>query len=74
MDSRKHIEDYRHIIISKWSTSNIEGFKKPTLLDLDKQSNYYIKLIDIFFPDNRKIDILEIGCGWGGFIYTSLKS
>jgi hypothetical protein len=55
MDSREHIEDYRRLIISKWSASNIEGFKKPTPLDLEKQSNYYMKLVDNFFPDNRNI-------------------
>lgn len=66
-------KNYRNFAISKWVASNIESFRKPTELDLEKQSKYYSQIIKKFFPLNKNIEILEIGCGYGFFIYTLIK-
>lgn len=73
MDNKELNKDYRQFIISRWVASEIENFKEPSLLDLENQSRYYKPLVKKFIPNRKEIDILEIGCGWGGFIYT-LKS
>ncbi len=73
MDNREFKEDYRQFIIPKWVASNIETFKKQSIKDLEAQSKYYIELINKFFSSEKEIDILEIGCGWGGFIYALKK-
>jgi len=73
MDSRENKGDYRRFIISRWVSSSIETFKKPSVADLEIQSRYYIPIINEFIPHKKDIDILEIGCGFGGFIYTLKK-
>ncbi len=73
MDSGEFKEDYRQFIISKWVTQEIKSFKQPSLLDLQNQSKYYKYLIEKFIPNRKDIDILELGSGWGGFIYTLKK-
>ncbi len=73
MDNGKRKEDYRQFIISKWATTQIESFRQPTLLDFENQSRYFKSLIEQFVPNRKDIDILEIGCGWGGFVYTLKK-
>jgi len=74
MDSRENKGDYRRFIISRWVSSSIETFKKPSVADLEIQSRYYIPIINEFIPHKKDIDILEIGCGFGGFIYTLKNS
>lgn len=70
MDNREYKEDYRHLLISKWATSKIETFEKPSLLELKNKSKYYQLIIKEFIPSQKDIEILEIGCGWGGYIYA----
>lgn len=75
MDNRRNSEDYRQIVISKWVEGKIESFKMPTLDEFEKQFNYYSYLIDRYLSNLVKKDaeILEIGCGWGPFIYALKK-
>lgn len=73
MDSKEFQGDYRNFLISKWATKNIESFKKPTLQDLEKQVSYYKYIIETILPSKKDLKILEIGCGWGGNIYTLKK-
>ena len=73
MDSKEFQGDYRNFIISKWATINIEGFKKPTLQDLEEQVWYYKYIMETVLPPEKDLRILEIGCGWGANIYTLKK-
>lgn len=72
MDSKEYKGNYRELIISKWINSNIETFKKPSYAEFETQSRYYKPLIEKFIPDKNS-HILEIGCGFGGFIYSLKK-
>jgi cyclopropane fatty-acyl-phospholipid synthase-like methyltransferase len=73
MGSKESQGDYRNFLISKWATKNIESFKKPTLQDLENQVLYYKHIIETVLPSQKDLKILEIGCGWGGNIYTLKK-
>jgi 2-polyprenyl-3-methyl-5-hydroxy-6-metoxy-1,4-benzoquinol methylase len=73
MDSGECKEDYRQYIIPKWVGGDIESFQKPSLQDLENQSREYKVIIEKIFPLQKGIEILEIGCGWGGLIYALKK-
>lgn len=73
MDMQGDKGNYRQFVMSKWVSGDIESFRKPSQVDLKNQIKYYSPLINKFIPDKKDIDILEIGCGWGGFIYTLKK-
>ena len=73
MDNRQCKEDYRSYIIPKWVGAELEGFKKPSLQDLENQGKCYEVIIETFVPQQTSIEILEIGCGWGGLTYALKK-
>jgi cyclopropane fatty-acyl-phospholipid synthase-like methyltransferase len=70
MDSQGN---YRKFIIERWVSSHIDTFREPDEEVLTIQLRYYSKLIERFIPKDKNIKILELGCGFGGFIYA-LKS
>jgi cyclopropane fatty-acyl-phospholipid synthase-like methyltransferase len=70
MDSQGN---YRKFVIERWVSSHIDTFREPDEEVLTIQLRYYSKLIERFIPKDKNIKILELGCGFGGFIYA-LKS
>jgi 2-polyprenyl-3-methyl-5-hydroxy-6-metoxy-1,4-benzoquinol methylase len=62
--------NYRKFMIERWISSHIDTFREPDEEDLSIQLRYYSKLIERFIPKDKNIKILEIGCGFGGFIYA----
>src|SRR5688500_2363574 len=67
------MKDYREFLISKWATTGPENFPKPEPQDLENQSRSYEILIDKYFPAEKNVRVLEIGCGWGGMLFTLQK-
>lgn len=62
--------DYRKFIIPRWVSQEIESFPRPSREELKKQSQYNAPVIDRFLPARRESAILEIGCGFGGFLFA----
>lgn len=73
MDMQDFKGNYRDFIISRWVDANIAGFRPPSQVDFENQSKYYMPLVEKLFPIRKDIRILEIGCGYGGLIYTLKK-
>jgi len=65
--------NYRKFVIERWISSHIDTFREPDEEVFAIQLRYYSKLIESFIPKDKNIKILELGCGFGGFIYA-LKS
>ena len=62
--------DYRKIIIPRWVSQEIESFPKPSEEELKAQSRYNAPLIDEYMPAGKASAILEVGCGFGGFLFA----
>jgi len=60
--------NYRKFVIERWVSSNLDIFREPDEEVLAIQLRYYSKLIESFIPKDKNIKILELGCGFGGFI------
>src|SRR3954465_4841993 len=60
--------DYRRVIIPRWVSQEIESFRRPSREELAQQSRWNQPLIERFLPESLARAVLELGCGFGGFV------
>ena len=62
--------DYRDKFYSKYISNNASNlYSKPDLVEIKKQFSAWSKYFKKFLPENKDAKIIELGCGYGGFIY-----
>lgn len=66
-------EDYRKFIINRWIEASIQSFRELSTQDYERLDLYYERIISRFIKDNLEASILELGPGYGPFIYSLKK-
>lgn len=67
--------DYRDKFYSKYvSTQTLQFYGKMDLGSIKKQFPAWRKYFGKFLPENKNAKIIELGCGYGGFVYWLQKS
>jgi len=68
------MENYKKKIYKLWGEKNPETFPYPEEKLIKEKTEYYRKcIIERFFPKNKDINILDIGCGYGLFLNACQK-
>ena len=69
------MEKYQEKIYRLWGKKNPETFPKPNRALIREKTKYYQKeIIESFFPTNKNVNILELGCGYGIFLQACKES
>ncbi len=61
--------DYRQRIYQNYVTSRHESFAPTGVDGFKSRAPYFRHVIQHYFPIDKNVNILEIGCGHGAFIY-----
>ena len=61
--------NYRKKIYRYYSSNSGRSLAPKDIDGLSPRAPFYTALINKFFPENKNIKILEIGCGYGAFQY-----
>jgi 2-polyprenyl-3-methyl-5-hydroxy-6-metoxy-1,4-benzoquinol methylase len=67
-------EDFKKEIYKSWATKLPSTFPYPSEKEVKKQERSYGEIIHKYLPQDRKKSILDLGCGYGFFLNTCLKS
>lgn len=63
------MENYRTKIYKYYSTNSGKNLAPQTIEGFKEREPFFAKIIKNYFPKNKDIKILEIGCGYGSFGY-----
>lgn len=67
------MKDYKVKIYEYYLTNRVVGSVPDDLSCLDSRKPFYLNLIDNHFPTDRNIRVVDLGCGYGAFLYFMQK-
>jgi cyclopropane fatty-acyl-phospholipid synthase-like methyltransferase len=67
------VDDYRALIYKYYVNSRQESLAPENLEGLKKRESRLIQFISSYFPKEREVKILDLGCGHGALIYFAQK-
>lgn len=68
------MQNYREKIYKYYSSNSGRSLAPQTVNGFSPRQPFFNKLINKYFPKNKDINILEIGCGYGAFGYSIQKA
>lgn len=60
---------YKSKIYENYLTNRVVGSFPSSLSDLGSRRPFYMDVIDNHFPNDKDIRIVDLGCGYGAFLY-----
>jgi SAM-dependent methyltransferase len=63
------MKGYKAKIYEKYLTNRVVGSVPSGLFDLGSRKPFYMDVIDSHFPSDKDIKIVDLGCGYGAFLY-----
>lgn len=61
--------EYRSEVYGLYRSSQAGAGRQTSLLDIEKQSHYLKRVIDVYFPQDRASSVVDLGCGSGAFVH-----
>jgi len=68
------MKNYREKVYKYYSNISGRSLAPKTIEGLNSREPFYNKIIKEYFPTNKDINILEVGCGYGAFGYFIQKA
>ena len=68
------MKTYKEKIYEYYFTKRVSRSSPKDISDLESRQPFYQNLIDNYFPMEKDIKIVDLGCGYGAFVYCIRKN